>query len=60
MGQVLTKRSFLKMAKDSAAQVELSFHQQGTIMVKVCKCNFLPLLDGNTSFWRAHWKDIVL
>ncbi len=35
------------MAKDSAAQIELgrSFHQVGTVNLKVCESDFLPLWD---------------
>ncbi len=37
---------FLKMAKDSAARIELgrSFNQEGTF--KVCESDFVPLWDG--------------
>ncbi len=40
--------SFLKMAKDSAARIELgrSLHQEGTVNEKVCENNFVPLWDG--------------
>ncbi len=36
------------MAKDSAARIELgrSFHQEGTVNVKVCESDFVPLWDG--------------
>ena len=36
------------MAKDSAAWIELgrSFHQEGTVNVKVCERDFVPLWDG--------------
>ncbi len=36
---------FLKMAKDSAAWIELSrsFHQMGTVNVNVCESDFVPL-----------------
>ncbi len=36
------------MAKDSAAQIELgrSFHQEGTVHLKVCESDFVPLWDG--------------
>jgi len=50
MDQVLPKRCvfscYLKMAKDSVAQVELgrSFHSLGTVMAKVCESDFVPLL----------------
>ncbi len=39
---------FLKMAKDSAAQIELgrSFHQEGTVNEKVSESDFVPLWDG--------------
>ncbi len=39
---------FLKMAKDSAAWIELgrSFHQVGTVNEKVCESDFVPLWDG--------------
>ncbi len=39
---------FLKMAKDSAARIELgrSFHQMGTVNEKVCESDFVPLWDG--------------
>ncbi len=35
------------MAKDSAAQIELgrSFHQKGTVNVKVAESDFMPLWD---------------
>ncbi len=35
------------MAEDSAAQIELgrSFHQEGTVNVKVCESDFVPLWD---------------
>ncbi len=35
------------MAKDSAAGIELgrSFHQEGTVYVKVCETDFVPLWD---------------
>ncbi len=35
------------MAKDSAAQIELdrSFHQEGTVHLKVRESDFVPLLD---------------
>ncbi len=35
------------MAKDSAAGIELdrSFHQEGTVIVKVCESDFVPLWD---------------
>ncbi len=38
------------MAKDSAARIELgrSFHQEGTVNVKVCESDFVPLWDGTT------------
>ncbi len=38
----------LKMGKDSAARIELgrSFHQMGTVNVKVCESDFVPLWDG--------------
>ncbi len=38
---------FLKMSKDSAAQIELgrSFHQEGTVNEKVCESDFVPLWD---------------
>ncbi len=38
---------FLKMAKDSAAQIELGrfFHQEGTFNLKVCESDFVPLWD---------------
>ncbi len=36
------------MAKDSAAWIELgrSFCQEGTVNVKVCESDFVPLWDG--------------
>ncbi len=36
------------MAKDSAAGIELgrSFHQEGTVNVKVCESDFVLLWDG--------------
>ncbi len=36
------------MGKDSAAWIELgrSFHQMGTVNVKVCESDFVPLCDG--------------
>ncbi len=36
------------MAKDSAAWIELgrSFHQEGTVNVKVCESDLVPLWDG--------------
>ncbi len=39
---------FLKMAKDSAARIELgrSFHQEGTFNLKVSESDFVPLWDG--------------
>ncbi len=39
---------FLKLTKDSAAQIELgrSFHQVGTVNVKVSESDFVPLWDG--------------
>ena len=39
---------FLKMAKDSAAGIELgsSFHQEGTFNLKVCESDIVPLWDG--------------
>ncbi len=38
---------FLKMAKDSAAGIELgrSFHQMGTVNEKVCESDFVSLWD---------------
>ncbi len=38
---------FLKMAKDSAARIEMgrSFHQEGTVNEKVCESDFVPLWD---------------
>ncbi len=51
-GQIKRKRCvfsrFLKMAKDSAARIELgrSLHQEGTFNVKVLVSDFLPLWDG--------------
>ncbi len=50
-GQIKMKRCvfsrFLKMAKDSAAGIELgrSFHQEGTFNVKVCESDCVPLWD---------------
>ncbi len=36
---------FLKMGKDSAAQIEFrSFHQMGTVNVKVCESGVVSLL----------------
>ncbi len=39
---------FLKMAKDSAAQIEFgrSFHQEETFNEKVCESDFMPFWDG--------------
>ncbi len=39
---------FLKMGKDSAAQIELgrSFHQMGTVNEKVCESDCVSLWDG--------------
>ncbi len=39
---------FLKMAKDSAARIELgrSSHQVGTVNEKVSESDFVPLWDG--------------
>ncbi len=36
------------MGKDSAAWIELgrSVHQMGTVNVKVCESDFVPLWDG--------------
>ncbi len=36
------------MAKGSAARIELgrSLHQEGTVNVKVCESDFVPLWDG--------------
>ncbi len=36
------------MAKDSAARSDLdrSFHQEGTVHVKVCESDFVPLWNG--------------
>ncbi len=36
------------MGKDSAAWIELgrSIHQMGTVNVKVCESDFVPLWDG--------------
>ncbi len=52
MVQVLAKKMhlFLKMAKDSAAQVEIgiTFHQQVTVNVKVSESDFVPLRDDTT------------
>ncbi len=40
-------RRFLKMGKDSAAGIEFrSFHQMGTVNVKVCESDFVSLWDG--------------
>jgi len=41
------------MDKDSAVGIELgrSFHQVGTVNVKVCESDFVPLWDG-TIMWR--------
>ncbi len=38
---------FLKMAKDSVAGIELgrSLHQMGTVNIKVCESDFVPLWD---------------
>ncbi len=38
---------FFRMVKDSAARIELgrSFHQEGTINVKVCESGSVPLWD---------------
>ncbi len=43
------------MAKDSAARVELgrSFHQVGTVNVKVCESDFVPLWDHGTIMHRS-------
>ncbi len=40
--------SFLKMAKDLAARIDLgrSFHQMGTVNLKVCESGFVALWDG--------------
>ncbi len=52
-GQIKMERCvfsrFLKMAKDSAARIELgrSFHQVGTVNEKVCE---VILLHNNASF----------
>ncbi len=45
-GHVFFSR-FLKMFKDSAAQIELgrSLHQMGTVNEKVCESDFVPLWD---------------
>jgi len=42
---------FLKMGKDSAAQIELgrSFHQEGTFNLKVCESDVVPLWDGTVT-----------
>ncbi len=39
---------YLKMAKDTAARIELGklFHQEGTFHLKVCESDFVPLWDG--------------
>ncbi len=34
------------MGKDSAARIELSFHQMGTVNEKVHERDFVPLWDG--------------
>ncbi len=41
------------MVKDSAAWIELgrSFHQMGTVNVKVCESDFVPLWDGTIKRW---------
>ncbi len=68
VSQVLAKRCvfrcFLKMAKDSAVRIEIgrSFHQLGTVQVKVRESDLVPLWMApqdvvhlqNASFWRAH------
>ncbi len=45
---------FLKMDKDSADRIELrrSFHQEGTLNLKVCESDFVPLWDG-TIKWHS-------
>ncbi len=45
-GQIkMEEMCFLKMGKDSAARIELcrSFHQMGTVNVKVCESDFVIL-----------------
>ncbi len=38
---------FFRMAKDSSAWIEFrSFHQMGTVNVKVCESDFVALWDG--------------
>ncbi len=39
---------YLKMAKDTAARIELGrlFQQEGTFNLKVCESDFVPLWDG--------------
>ncbi len=41
-------RCFLKMAKDSAVQIEIGrlFHQLVTVQEKVCESDLMPLWDG--------------
>ncbi len=34
------------MGKNSAARIELSFHQMGTVNEKVSESDFVPLWDG--------------
>ena len=34
------------MAKDSAAELGRSFHQEGTFTLKFCESDFVPLWDG--------------
>ncbi len=55
VGLVLAKKDvslgvFLKMAKDSAVQIEIgrSFHQLGTVQEKVCESDLMPLWDATT------------
>ncbi len=41
----LNKIPYAHRAKNSAAQIE-SFHQEGTVNVKVCESDFVSLWDG--------------
>ncbi len=56
-GQIKMEEMFffsrlLKMSKDSAARIELdmSFHQVGTVNEKVSDNDFVPLWDWHISF----------
>ncbi len=57
---------FLKVAKDSAARIELSrsFHQMGKVHEKISESDLMPLWDStimrkNTSFKRAHRSEVL-